>query len=161
MEVDLDQIQIDVFKDRQAHDQNDRVHEPTFAVIEHSVAGCEPSPSDVGPQTTTEASVLSIDIPPTAPATLVSEPVSETPPGRRAPAQYADQTEEPAQDEYADETEEPAQDGLESSEPPLGDPAEQEPTTGPDPSTHAAPELAQGEAEVDDAATSPSTRGRR
>jgi hypothetical protein len=168
IEVDLDWIRIDTASGRQAHDQNDWIHDkPAFAVIEDSVAGRGPSPSDVGPQTSAEVPAGSVDMPTAAPATLLSESVLETSPGSPTDLSgtSAAQSDVPLvvaetpSDQSADASEEPAQNGMEPSEPLLGDPSEQEPTTGPDTSARTATELAQGEPDVDDAAAAnPSTR---
>jgi hypothetical protein len=182
IEVDLDRIQIDTVRDRQAHDQNDRVHdEHTSAVIGNGVtgpgpspwglAGPGPNPSDVGPQTTAEAPASSIGIPdpsspPAAPATLPSEPVADTPPAAPTDLSGTSITQsdvppvvaESPSDDCAEAPEEPAPNEMEPNDPPIGDPSEQDPTTGHDASTPPPPGPAEGEPDIDDAAAaSPST----
>jgi hypothetical protein len=168
VEDDLDRIQIDSVRDRQPHDRNDQVHyAPAFIT---TTAGPEPSASSLSWQSTAEATASSSGIPepegqPAGPAAPPPEPVSDT--HLALTTELSDTSvaqsdvppvvaESPSEDS-AEAPEEPAQNDMEPSEPPSSDSGKQEPTTGPDASTRSAPESAQTESDVDDAAAASSS----
>lgn len=165
VEVDLDRIQIDSAGDRQAQDQNGRMHdEPVPAVIQAGVAGAESSPSGVGRQTTAEAPASSNAIPdpviPSAdPVTPTSEPVSDARPASPTDLSGRSITQsdvppviaESASADGAAAHDEPAREDTGPSDP-VGAPGEQDMAFGGDGPMPPASGPAESEAEVDDAA---------
>jgi hypothetical protein len=175
VEDDLDGIQIENARDRQSYDRSDQV--PYAPAVITTPVGPEPSASSVSRQTTTEATAGSSGIPdpesqPAGPAAPPPEPVSDahlalttelsgtsttraevSPVGDEPP--HDDSADTPHGD-GADTPDEPAPNDVGASDPPVGEPDEQDAAADSD--GHAP---AEGEPDADDAAPARRSAGGR